>query len=177
MFASLGPDDFDEHRVLEFDRCSGRPAAVLVETSFIECVLHRAEPQHARAAAFWDHLDLADTSIVYSGFAEFEIFESAQREGPQATHQHGTAWRDLLSSTQMHWASVDAVADDVPDLMEAFGLTAAGAVHVATAEHWEVDGFVTVDPSFAVVDKARLPLMIDAAGAQHARQLRIGRGS
>ncbi|MCU0113466.1 type II toxin-antitoxin system VapC family toxin [Curtobacterium poinsettiae] len=172
MFESLGPDDFDEHRVLEFHRCSGRPAAVVVETSFIECVLHRAEPQHARAAAFWDHLDLADTSIVYSGFAEFEIFESAHRKGPRAARQHKSAWRDLLSSTQMHWASVDAVADDVPGLMEEFGLTAAGAVHVATAEHWEVDGFVTVDPSFGVVDRARLPLMIDVEGAHLARRLR-----
>lgn len=83
VFEPLGSDDFDEHRVLEFDRCSGRPGAVLVETSFIQCVLHRAEPNHARAAAFWDHLNLADTSIVYSGFTEFELFEAAQRKGPR----------------------------------------------------------------------------------------------
>ncbi len=56
--------------------------------------------------------------------------------------------------------------------MEEFGLTAAGAVHVATAAHWEVDGFVTVDPSFGVVDKARLPLIIDSEGAQLARRVR-----
>ncbi|MCA5922618.1 type II toxin-antitoxin system VapC family toxin [Curtobacterium oceanosedimentum] len=172
MFEPLGSDDFDEHRVLEFDRCSGRPGAVLVETSFIQCVLHRAEPNHARASAFWDHLDLADTSIVYSGFTEFELFESAQRKGPQAGRHHRSAWQDLLRSTRLHWASIDAVADDVPDLMEEFGLTAAGAVHVATAAHWEVDGFVTVDPSFGVVDKARLPLIIDSEGAQLARRVR-----
>jgi hypothetical protein len=35
-----------------------------------------------------------------------------------------------------------------------------------------VDGFVTVDPAFGVVDKERLPLIIDAKGAQLARRLR-----
>ncbi|ROP61355.1 hypothetical protein EDF19_3183 [Curtobacterium sp. PhB115] len=58
--------------------------------------------------------------------------------------------------------------------MEEFGLTVSGAVHVATARHWEVAGFVTVDPAFGVVDKERLPLIIDAEGAQLARRLRAG---
>lgn len=53
---------------------------MLVETSFIECVLHRAEPQHVGASAFWDHLDLADTRILYSAFTEFELFESARHK-------------------------------------------------------------------------------------------------
>ncbi|OII03672.1 hypothetical protein BIU89_01980 [Curtobacterium sp. MCBA15_005] len=120
---------------------------MLVETSFIECVLHRAEPQHVGASAF---------------------------KGLQAARRHVAAWRDLLRSTQLHWVGIDDVSDGVPGLIEEFGLTASGAVHVATAISSKVDGFVTVDPAFGVVDKEHLPLIIDAKGAQLARRLRAG---
>ncbi|MCS5511312.1 type II toxin-antitoxin system VapC family toxin [Curtobacterium flaccumfaciens pv. betae] len=172
MFERLRSGEFDEHRVLEFDGCTSRPDVVLVETSFIECVLHRAEPQHVGASAFWDHLDLADTRILYSAYTEFELFESARHKGLQAARRHVAAWRDLLRSTQLHWVGIDDVSDGVPGLIEEFGLTASGAVHVATAISSKVDGFVTVDPAFGVVDKERLPLIIDAKGAQLARRLR-----
>lgn len=174
MFERLTPEHFDQHRVLEFNDCAARPDAVLVESSFIRSALRRTDRHKVEAVAFLDHLDLAGTEMMYSAYTEFEVLRAAHGMATEAARRHVAAWRELLRSTQLHWVGIDGVSDEVPDLMEEFGLTVSGALHVATARHWEVDGFVTVDPAFGVVDKERLPLIIDAEGAQLARRLRAG---
>lgn len=177
MFDALHPAQFDAYGVLEFDRCTERPGVVLVHSSFIRCALRETDARGREAVAFLDHLDLVGTEMIFSAFTEFEILGAAHQLGPEAARRHIDAWREMLASTKLHWRGVDAISDDVPGLMGEFDLTVSGAVHVATAIAEAVDGFVTVEPWFGVVDKARLPLIIDAAGALHARQLRVGRDS
>ncbi|MDT0231966.1 hypothetical protein [Curtobacterium sp. BRB10] len=176
MFDRLEPHQFDEYRVLEFNDCAARPDVVLVDSSFIRSALRRCERQDAEVVTFLDHLDLVGTEILYSAYTEFEVLQAAHGMGAEAARRHVAALRELLRSTQLHWVGIDAVSDEVPHLMEQFGLTVSGAVHVATASDWEVDGFVTVDPAFGVVDKERLPLIIDAGGAKQARRLRARSG-
>lgn len=147
----------------------GTPVSVVVDSWFLRRAMDTRASGHPEAAAFLQRLDLLGTDCYYSGLTELVLIESAHSIGqPEMLAE----WNEVKGSTRVHWVSIDAVTDDVEELVADHGLTASGAVQVATAIAVEAEALVTVDPAFGSVDAATLQLLVDSASVGPARRHR-----
>lgn len=142
---------------------------VVIDSWFLRRALDTRASGHLEASAFLQRLDLLGTNCFYSALTELELIESAHATGQG---EMLASWREVKWSTRVHWVSIDAITDDVEALVADFGLTASGAVQVATTTAVEAEALVTVDPAFGNVDARTLPLLVDSASVAAARRYR-----
>ncbi|MBT2501562.1 hypothetical protein [Curtobacterium sp. ISL-83] len=184
MWRRSEPEDFDEFGVLSFDECFGGFERVVIDTSFVRRAFDSGADGHPEAAAFLQHLDLTDSDVFFNALLELDLLDIDRRsdgvagvsglDGPRTPRVGSflTAWNSVLRTTSAHWVGIDALLDDVPGLVESFGITSSAALVVATAGAVEADALVTADPTFAVVDKELLRLCVGAPEAPIVRRVR-----
>jgi len=166
-------DDPGGRGVLAFEQYVDVPRRVVLDSWFLRRAIDTTVCGHSAAAAFLQRLDLMATDCFYNGLSELEMIESAYSMGRRGLL---VEWETVKSTTRVHWVGVDEVADDVEALVDRYGLTASGAIQVATTVAVDADALVSVDPGLGVVDAGTLPLLVDADNVDAARRHR-GRSS
>lgn len=155
--------------VLAFEHFDAVPARVVLDSWFLRRAIDTTARGHGAAAAFLQRLDLVTADCFSNGLTELELIESAHAIGRPGLLAE---WETIKSTTRVHWVGVDEVADDVEALVARYGLTASGAIQVATTIAVDADALVSVDPGLAVVDAATLSLLVDVDSVAAARRYR-----
>lgn len=158
------------------------PEAVVLDTNVVADALLPKEPEHHPCLAVLERLVDSGTTVVFSRLLEIElwevVFNLALRERhprkqiryvrydnrirPRAARLLGQAqkaWQDDLRSP-LAWSRIEMheVAEDVPKLMQDYGLQSYDAVHAATLLASEITDFITRDGGFAVLPPAAATL-------------------
>lgn len=154
------------------------PEAVVLDTNVVADALLPKEPEHRPCLAVLERLADSGTTVVFSRLLEIElwevVFNLALRERHPRKHirhvrydnrirpraarllrQAQKAWEQDLRNP-LGWTRIEMheVAEDVPKLMQEYGLQSYDAVHVATLLDSELTDFITRDGGFAVLPPA-----------------------
>jgi predicted nucleic acid-binding protein len=187
--------------VLAFDAPGWEPPeAVVLDTNVVAEALLPKEPEHSPCLAVLERLADSGTAVVFSGLLEIELWEAVfnlalrerhprknirhvrydNRVRPRAARllrQAHKAWQEDLRRP-LGWTRIEMheVADDVPRLMQEYGLQSYDAVHAATLLASEITDFVTRDGGFAVLPPAIATLHTTQArlAGTRARRRRAG---
>jgi predicted nucleic acid-binding protein len=185
----------DTHNVYSFEGTLVPPDQLVLETSFVVDALIPSQARHAECEGFLENIGRARSKVFVNRFLELELWEAAYRIALRERHSKkhprnarssravlrranalrddvDTAWHDLLS--MLDWVvaiNLAEIQERVPSLMR-HGLTSYDAVHAATAEHADVQPFVTLDFHFAAVPENQLQLWVPASRVRPCRERR-----
>ncbi|MGH2904133.1 MAG: type II toxin-antitoxin system VapC family toxin [Solirubrobacteraceae bacterium] len=162
--------------VFAFDAAGWEPPkGVVLDTNVVAEALLPNQPEHAVCRAVLRRLAAERTAVVFSRLLEIELWEAVfnlalrerhprknirhvrydNRVRPRAARllrQAQQAWQDdLLAPLAWSRIEMDEVAEDVPKLMQEYGLQSYDAVHAATLLDSELTDFVTRDGGFAAL--------------------------
>lgn len=164
------------------------PEAVVLDTNVVVGALLPKQADHLSCLAVMRALGTAGTSVTFSRHLEIElwqvIFNLALRERhprkelrhvrydkrvrPRAARllsQARQAWeQDLRDSLSWTRIEIHQIADQVPGLIQGYGLESYDAVHAATLLDSGITDFLTRDGGFAV-----LPSNVATLHTTHAR--------
>lgn len=165
------------------------PTAVVLDTSVVVGALIAKQPDHEACLAVLKCFADSATTVVFSRHLEIELWEVVfnlalrerhprkdlrrvrydNRVRPRAARLLGQArqaWehdlRDSLSWTRIE---IHEIAEEVPGLIQQYGLQSYDAVHAATLLDSGITDFVTRDGGFAALPPAVATL--------HTRQARV----
>lgn len=154
------------------------PKTVVLDTNVVAEALLPNEPEHATCRAVLRRFATEGTAVVFNRLLEIELWEAVfnlalrerhprknirhvrydNRVRPRAARllrQAQQAWEDdVLDPLAWSRIEMDEVAEDVPKLMQEYGLQSYDAVHAATLMDSEITDFVTRDGGFAVLPPA-----------------------
>jgi predicted nucleic acid-binding protein len=187
--------------VLAFDDPEWEPPeAVVLDTNVVADALLPKEPEHPPCLALLERLADSGTTVVFSRLLEIELWEVVfnlalrerhprkdtrrirydNRVRPRAARllqQAHKAWEEDLRNP-LGWTRIEMheVAEDVPKLMQEYGLQSYDAVHAATLLDSELTDFITRDGGFAVLPPAVATLHTTQArlAGTRARRRRAG---
>jgi predicted nucleic acid-binding protein len=172
------------------------PGRVLLDTNVVVGALLPDQPEHQACLAVLERLGTAGTSVTFSRHLEIElwqvIFNLALRERhprkelrhvrydkrvrPRAARLLGQtrrAWeQDLRDSLSWTRIEIHEIAEEVPGLMQDFGLESYDAVHAATLLDSGITDFLTRDGGFAVLSPAIATLHTTRARVTNTRARR-----
>jgi predicted nucleic acid-binding protein len=164
--------------VLAFDAPDWQPPkAVVLDTNVVAEALLPNEQEHNPCLALLERLSDRGTAVVFSGLLEIELWEAVfnlalrerhprkslrhvrydNRVRPRAARllrQAHEAWARTLASLTWSVIEIHEVSDDVPKLMQGYGLQSYDAVHAATLIASGLTDFLTRDGGFAVLPPA-----------------------
>jgi predicted nucleic acid-binding protein len=182
--------------VLAFDAPGWEPPrAVLLDTNVVADALLVNQPEHAACAALMRALGTAGTSITFSRHLEIELWEVLfnlalrerhprkdlrrvrydNRVRPRAARLLGRtqqAWTKMLGSLSWTRIEIHEVANQVPGLIQQYGLQSYDAVHAATLLDSGITDFATRDGGFAVLPSAVATLHTTQARVANTRARR-----
>jgi predicted nucleic acid-binding protein len=150
------------------------PGRVLLDTNVVVAALLPKQPEHDACLAVLERLGTAGTAVTFSRHLEIElwqvIFNLALRERhprkdlrrvrydnrvrPRAARLFGQtrqAWPHMLGSLNWSLVEIQEIADQVPGLIQQYGLESYDAVRAATLLDSGITDFVTRDGGFAVL--------------------------
>jgi predicted nucleic acid-binding protein len=151
------------------------PKTVLLDTNVVAEALLPNEPEHTACRAVLRRFATEGTTVVFSRLLEIELWEAvfnlALRErhprknirhvrydnrvrsrAARLLRQAQQAWQDdVLAPLAWSRIEIDEVAEDVPKLMQEYGLQSYDAVHAATLIDSEITNFITRDGGFAAL--------------------------
>ena len=151
------------------------PKAVVLDTNVVAEALLPNGPEHAACRAVLRRLAGGRTAVVFNRLLEIELWEAVfnlalperhprknirhvrydNRVRPRAARllrQAQQAWQDdVLAPLAWSRIELDEVAEDVPKLMQEYGLQSYDAVHAATLLGSECTDLVTRDGGFAAL--------------------------
>ncbi len=162
--------------VLAFDAPGWEPPeAVVLDTNVVADALLPKESEHRPCLAVLERLADSGTAVVFSRLLEIELWETVfnlalrerhprkdtrrvrydNRIRPRAARLLRDAqkgWQEDLRSP-LAWSRIEVheVAEDVPKLMQEYGLQSYDAVHAATLLDSGITDFVTRDGGFAAL--------------------------
>jgi len=151
------------------------PKTVVLDTNVVAEALLPNEPEYAPCLAVLERLADSGTAVVFSRLLEIELWESVfnlalrerhprknirnvrydSRVRPRAgrlLRQARKAWEDDLLAP-LTWSRIEMhqVAEDVPTLMQEYGLQSYDAVHAATLLRSGGADLITRDGGFAIL--------------------------
>jgi predicted nucleic acid-binding protein len=151
------------------------PSAVVLDTNVVVEALLPKQSEHQACLAVLERLGDSGTAVVFSRHLEIELWESVfnlalrerhprkdlrrvrydNRVRPRAARllaQTRRAWEDDLL-VRLDWSLVEIheIADQVPGLIQRYGLQSYDAVHAATLLDSGITDFLTRDGGFAVL--------------------------
>lgn len=174
--------------VLAFDVPAWRPPqTVVLDTSVVVEALLPNQPEHNACLAALRQLADSRSTVLYNRLLEIELWEATfnlalrerhprknlrqirydNRIRPRAARLLGQAhkaWGQTLATLASSVIEVGEVADDVPALMQDYGLQSYDAVHAATLLATGVTDLLTRDAGFAA-----LPPELATLHTTHAR--------
>ncbi len=151
------------------------PKTVVLDTNVVAEALLPNEPEHAACRAVLRRFATEGTTVLFNRLLEIELWEAVfnlalrerhprknirhvrydNRVRPRAARllrQAQQAWEDdVLAPLAWSRIEMDEVAEDVPKLMQEYGLQSYDAVHAATLLDSEITDFITRDGGFAVL--------------------------
>jgi predicted nucleic acid-binding protein len=151
------------------------PKTVVLDTNVVAEALLPNEPEHAACRAVLRRFATEGTAVLFNRLLEIELWEAVfnlalrerhprknirhvrydNRVRPRAARllrQAHQAWEDhVLAPLAWSRIEMDEVTEDVPKLMQEYGLQSYDAVHAATLQASEITNFVTRDGGFAVL--------------------------
>ncbi len=151
------------------------PKTVALDTNVVAEALLPNEPEHTTCRAVLRRLATEGTTVVFNRLLEIELWEAVfnlalrerhprknirhvrydNRVRPRAARllqQAHQAWQDdVLAPLAWSRIEMDEVAEDVPKLMQEYGLQSYDAVHAATLVDSGITDFITRDRGFAVL--------------------------
>jgi predicted nucleic acid-binding protein len=171
------------------------PRAVVLDTSVVAHALLPKQPEHAACAAVMRALVAAGTSITFSRHLEIELWETLfnlalrerhprkdlrqvrydNRVRPRAARLFGQtrqAWEEMLGSLSWTRVEIHEIADQVPGLIQRYGLESYDAVHAATLLDSAITDFLTRDGGFAALPPAVATLHTTRARLANTRARR-----
>lgn len=171
------------------------PEAVVLDASVVVSALVPSQEAHKACLGFFEKVAAADAHVHFNRQLEIEFLEAvfrlalkerwgrssweryrfdgrARRRASRLLDQAHEAWQRLLAGVSWTCVSVDAVADQVPRLMRAYGLSSYDAIHTATALSQGVPDVATRDADFARVPANVLTLHTTSARVAAFRELR-----
>jgi predicted nucleic acid-binding protein len=176
------------------------PKAVILDTNVVAEALLPNEPEHAACRAVLRRLATEGTVVVFNRLLEIELWEAVfnlalrerhprknirhvrydNRVRPRAARllrQAQHAWQDDVLAP-LAWSRIEMgeVAEDVPKLMQEYGLQSYDAVHAATLLDSGIADFITRDGGFAALPPAVATLHTTQArlAGTRARRRRAG---
>jgi predicted nucleic acid-binding protein len=183
--------------VFAFDAPSWEPpTAVVLDTSVVVGALIAKQPDHEACLAVLKCFADSATTVVFSRHLEIELWEVVfnlalrerhprkdlrrvrydNRVRPRAARLLGQArqaWehdlRDSLSWTRIE---IHEIAEEVPGLIQQYGLQSYDAVHAATLLDSGITDFVTRDGGFAALPPAVATLHTTQARVANTRARR-----
>lgn len=171
-----------------FDAPTWRPPRTIVlDTSVVVEALLPNQPEHDSCLAALKQLAANRSTVIHNRLLEIELWEATfnlalrerhprknlrqirydKRIRPRAARllrQAHQAWEKMRDSLTTSIIEVGEVADDVPRLMQEYGLQSYDAVHAATLLASGVTDFLTRDAGFAA-----LPARLATLHTTHAR--------
>jgi predicted nucleic acid-binding protein len=169
------------------------PEAVVLDTNVVVEALLPNRPEHSSCLDVLERLGNSRTPVVFSRHLEIElwqvVFNLALRERhprkelrhvrydnrvkPRAARLFRAAWEDDLL-VRLNWSLVEIheIADQVPGLIQDYGLESYDAVHAATLLDSGIGDFVTRDGGFAVLPPALATLHTTGARLTNTRARR-----
>jgi predicted nucleic acid-binding protein len=171
------------------------PNAVALDTSVVAHALLPKQPEHAACAALMRTLVAAGTSITFSRHLEIELWETLfnlalrerhprkdmrrvrydNRVRPRAARLFGQtrqAWEKMLGSLSWTRIEIHEIADQVPGLIQQYGLQSYDAVHAATLLDSGITDFLTRDGGFAALPPTLATLHTTQARVANTRARR-----
>ena len=172
------------------------PRAVVLDTNVVADALLPNQPEHAACAAVMESLVAAGTSVTFSRHLEIElcevVFNLALRERhprkdlrrvrydnrvrPRAARLLGQArqaWeQDLRDSLSWTRIEIHEIAEEVPGLIQQYGLQSYVAVHAATLLDSGITDYLTRDGGFAALPPALATLHTTQARLTNTRARR-----
>jgi predicted nucleic acid-binding protein len=171
------------------------PNPVFLDTSFVVDALITTQPNHRPCQAFLLALAEAGSTVYFNRLLEMELAETAFRLAliDRFGKKHWLRARSdgrariragrLMGDVQQAWeATLDAfsfvrielheVAEDVPALMQRYGLKSYDAVHAASALFAGIETMVSLDVDFARLPASQLRLVTNSARLAACRQHR-----
>jgi len=151
------------------------PEAVVLDTNVVAEALLPNQPEHIVCRAVLRRFATAGTAVVFNRLLEIELWEAVfnlalrerhprknirhvrydNRVRPRAARllrQAQQAWQDgVLAPLAWSRIEMNEVAEDVPKLMQDYGLQSYDAVHAATLLDSEITDFITRDAGFAAL--------------------------
>jgi len=176
------------------------PKAVVLDTNVVAEALLPNEPEYYPCLAVLERLADSGTTVVFSRLLEIELWEvvfnlALRERHPRKSLRHvrydnrvrpragrllrqaHKAWEeDLLAPLTWSRIEMHQVAENVPTLMQEYGLQSYDAVHVATLLSSGGTDLITRDGGFAVLPPAVATLHTTQArlAGTRARRLRAG---
>ena len=129
------------------------PAAIVFDTSFVVAALAPRQPFHSACLDFVSRAAVGGTVVYFNRLLE-------------------AAWAEMLSALSWSRVELEMTVEEVPKLMQGYGLASYDAVHVATALVVGVPRIATLDADFARVPMKRLMVHVPRARIRSFRQVR-----
>jgi len=171
------------------------PKAVVLDTNVVVEALLPKQPEHSSCLDVLERLGDSGTPVVFSRHLEIELWESVfnlalrerhprkdlrrvrydNRVRPRAARLLGQArqaWEKMLGSLDSSLVEIHEIADQVPGLIQQYGLQSYDAVHAATLLDSGITDFVTRDGGFAALPPAVATLHTTQARVANARARR-----
>jgi predicted nucleic acid-binding protein len=172
------------------------PRAVVLDTNVVVEALLPKQSEHQACLAVLERLGTAGASVTFSRHLEIELWETVfnlalrerhprkelrharydNRVRPRAARLLGQArqaWeQDLRDSLSWTRIEIHEIADEVPGLIQQYGLQSYDAVHAATLLGGGIADFVTRDGGFAVLPSAVATLHTTQARLTNTRARR-----
>ena len=176
------------------------PRAVALDTNVVAEALLAKQPEHDACLAVLERLGTEGSTVVLSRHLEIELWEVLfnlalrerhprkdlrrvrydNRVRPRAARLLGQAqqaWEERLRGS-LSWTRIEIheIAEEVPALIQQYGLQSYDAVHAATLLNSGITDFVTRDGGFAVLPSAIATLHTTQARLTNTRARRRGAG-
>jgi predicted nucleic acid-binding protein len=171
------------------------PKAVLLDTNVVTEALLPKQPEHSSCLDVLERLGDSGTLVVVSRHLEIELWESLfnlalrerhprkelrrarydNRARPRAARLLGQAqhaWEMMRGSLDSSLVEIHEIADQVPGLIQKYGLQSYDAVHAATLLDSGITDFVTRDGGFAVLPSTVATLHTTQARVTNTRARR-----
>jgi predicted nucleic acid-binding protein len=183
--------------VLAFDAPGWEPPrSVVLDTNVVVGALIAKQPEHSPCLAVMRTLAAAGTSVTFSRHLEIELWETVFNLALRERHprkdlrrvrydnrvrqraarllgQARQAWeQDLRGSLSWTRIEIHEIADQVPGLIQQYGLQSYDAVHAATLLDSGITDFVTRDGGFAALPPALATLHTTQARVTNTRARR-----
>jgi predicted nucleic acid-binding protein len=163
------------------DLASGGPARVLVDTTLMVEAMVADQDGHRHAAELLAAVEATGADVVFSRLLEIEAPQAmAHIAGRRATGDRRAGlrdgrvrrrsrrmalevragWHEFLDRCRWQRVEIDAVAEDVPEVMFRIGLSSYDAVHAASAIAAECDAIATLDTDFGRIPTTLVPTII-----------------
>jgi predicted nucleic acid-binding protein len=172
------------------------PRAVVLDTNVVVGALLPGQREHDACLAVLERLADSGTPVVFSRHLEIELWETLfnlalrerhprkdlrrvrydNRVKPRAARlfrEARTAWEDDLL-VRLKWSRIEIheIAEDVPGLIQQYGLQSYDAVHAATLLNSGITDFLTRDGGFAALPPAVATLHTTRARLTNTRARR-----